>query len=208
MSDFLSHLDLDILEAEIVSEGDLEQYGVKGMKWGVRRSQAQLDRAAGRRPEGVSRKTNREAQRDASRSARAKMYYGEGAGTRRKLLNAEINAKAKKDPSYKKAFDHHLERQDMGSHAQKARGERKRTDARKAVGKTARGVHRLAAGGFGSTTMTAAAVFSAYKVLKQTGADKKIASAGKKAFADVAQTLKNWDYKNGPNPLTFLFNKG
>ena len=59
MSDFLSHLDLDILEAEIVSEGDLEQYGVKGMKWGVRRSQAQLDRAAGRKQKRAARKKNR-----------------------------------------------------------------------------------------------------------------------------------------------------
>ena len=59
MSDFLSHLGLDILEAEIVSEGDLEQYGVKGMKWGVRRSQAQLDRAAGRTQKRASRKKSR-----------------------------------------------------------------------------------------------------------------------------------------------------
>jgi hypothetical protein len=28
----------------------LEHYGIKGMKWGVRRSQAELDRAAGRKP--------------------------------------------------------------------------------------------------------------------------------------------------------------
>lgn len=29
---------------------DIEHYGVPGMKWGVRRSQASLDRAAGRKP--------------------------------------------------------------------------------------------------------------------------------------------------------------
>lgn len=41
---------------EPMSDAVLQHYGVKGMKWGVRRSQAQLDRAAGRRP---SRKTAR-----------------------------------------------------------------------------------------------------------------------------------------------------
>lgn len=34
---------------QMTDEEFLQHYGVKGMKWGVRRSQAELDRAAGRR---------------------------------------------------------------------------------------------------------------------------------------------------------------
>ena len=84
------------------------------MKWGVRRDN----------PSGVSRKTNREARKDAQEFARAKMFYGEGAGTRRKLIKAKVEGKSKKDPNYKKAFDQHLSNQDMSKHAEKARGER------------------------------------------------------------------------------------
>jgi hypothetical protein len=96
----------------------LAHFGVKGMKWGQRK---------GAMP-GVSSKTNRAAKKDAKEFARAKMFYGEGAGTRRKLIKATVEAKSKKDPSYKKAFDSHLGNQDMASQASKARGERKRKD--------------------------------------------------------------------------------
>ncbi len=63
-----------------VEEFYLQHYGVKGMKWGVRRN----------RPEGVSRRTNREAKKDAKEYTKAKMYYGEGAGTRRVHIHSEL----------------------------------------------------------------------------------------------------------------------
>lgn len=95
----------------------LSHYGVKGMKWGVRKDRS-----------GVSRRTNREARKDAQEYARAKMFYGQGAGTRRKLIRATVNEKKRKDESYAKAFDQHLQDQDMSRHASKARSERSRRD--------------------------------------------------------------------------------
>ena len=65
----------------------LEHYGVKGMKWGVRR----------------------EAKRDANKFAKAKMYYGEGAGTQRKLIKATVESKRKKDSQYGEAFDYYMD---------------------------------------------------------------------------------------------------
>ncbi len=56
----------------------LEHYGVRGMRWGVSND----------RRGGVSRKTDKVARKDAQEFARAKMYYGTGAGTRRKLIRA------------------------------------------------------------------------------------------------------------------------
>lgn len=157
-------------------EDFLAHFGVKGMKWGVTRSPAP----------GVSARTNREARKDANEFARAKMFYGEGAGTRRKLIKATVEAKAKKDPSYQKAFDHHMANQDLGKRAAQARGERKRKDTTKAVGKTARGVKNLALGIGAPVTITSLAVYTAAKNPKVRAV---VTNAGKTAYS----TVKNSD---------------
>jgi hypothetical protein len=104
----------------IIDEEDyLEHFGVKGMRWGVRNEE---------RPGGVSRKIDRMARKDAEEAARAKAFYGEGAGTRRKLIKQTVEGKTKRIPGYKQAFDHHLDNQDTSKHASKAVSERKRKD--------------------------------------------------------------------------------
>lgn len=118
----------------------LAHYGVKGMHWGIRND----------REPGVSRKTDKMAERDAKEYARAKMFYGEGAGTRRKLIKTTVEARSK-DPAYKSAFDRHYANQDLGSHAQKARGERSRTDKKKAVKQGSGFVARRLTGEMGTT---------------------------------------------------------
>jgi hypothetical protein len=80
----------------------IEHIGVKGMRWGVRK-----DRAP-----GVSREVDRHARKDAHEFARSKAFFGEGAGTRRKLIKQTVEGKTKNIPGYKQAFDHHLSRQD------------------------------------------------------------------------------------------------
>ena len=65
-----------------MGHSELMHYGVKGMKRGVRRR----------------------ARRDAKEFTQAKMYYGEGAGNRRKLIKATVKARSK-DPFYKSEFD-------------------------------------------------------------------------------------------------------
>lgn len=158
----------------------LAHFGVKGMRWGVRKDDHP----------GASRSTNREAKKDAGEFARAKMFYGEGAGTRRKLIKATVESKAKKDPTYKEAFDHHLNNQDLGKHASKARGERKRKDVVSKTGKTARGVHRSLTGGFGSVSMASAAVAGGYLVAKQRGYDKVVIGAAKTTYRTVRNNVQ------------------
>lgn len=111
------------------SPGDiLEHYGVKGMKWGFRKSDG---------PSGVPHKTNKMARSDAEEFTKAKLYYGEGAGTRRKLIKAKVDERSK-DPLYKKAFDYHVEKTDMAKRAKQAQKKRKRVDRTATVKKTAR----------------------------------------------------------------------
>lgn len=100
------------------TEEFLEHFGVKGMQWGVRKD----------RTTGVSRKVDKDARKDAEEFARAKSFFGEGAGTRRKLIKQTVDAKSKRNPDYAKAFEQHLGRQDQSKHASKAVSERKSID--------------------------------------------------------------------------------
>lgn len=95
----------------------LAHYGVPGMKWGVRKSGSS------------SRKTVRTAKKDAKRHMDAKMFYGKTAGTKRKLLKAEVTQKKKNMPGYEKEFEKALANVDQAKSARKATRTRKRKDA-------------------------------------------------------------------------------
>lgn len=127
------------------------------MKWGVRKDR-----------DGVPRSTDREARKDAKEYARAKMFYGESAGNRRKLINASVKAKGSRDPAYQRAFDRHLTNQDMAKHASKARGERARKDARNSIGRTTRGIKNVVYGNAGRATVSAIAIVAGAKYLSTT----------------------------------------
>ena len=113
----------------------LEHAGVKGMKWGVRKET---------RDSGIPRKTDRRAKKDADEFAKAKMFYGEGAGTRRKLIKTKVESTSNRDPAYKQAFERHLNNQNMAKRASQATTLRRRTDTKNAIKKTSKGfVHIL-----------------------------------------------------------------
>ena len=119
----------------------------------------------------------KEARKDAKEYARAQMFYGEGAGTRRKLIQATVDGKIARDPAYGRAFRQELSRQDMADHVTKARWERERRDAVQATRKTVRAVvtgnHRGA-----NTTVLVVGVAAYYA--HQFGIDKKLYEAGKR----------------------------
>lgn len=160
----------------------LEHYGVMGMRWGVRKDEG---------GSGISnRRTDREAAKDAKEYARAKMFYGEGAGTRRKLINKSVEAKSKKDPEYKKAFDYHVEKQDLSEHASKARSERHRKDAVNSTRRTARGVKNVLLGNPQYATIAAIAIGTAGSAAYKAGLHKKVARWGKTTYMKAAQGLR------------------
>lgn len=150
----------------------LEHYGIKGMRWGHRKADQDG-------PEGVPAKTNRDAKKDAEEFTKAKLFYGEGAGTRRKLIKAKVEAKSAKDPLYKKAFDHHVEKTDLAKRSEQAVKERKRTDVKKSVKKTGKGVGHILRGNSQYANTAAAVTVAAGGYARAKGYDKKAMDAGK-----------------------------
>ena len=97
----------------------LEHHGGKGMKWGVRKSK-------------------QEARKDAKEYTQAKMYYGKGAGNRRKLIKAKVNSIKKVNPIYKREFDKLVSQTDMAKRSDEAISQRHRTDRKEAAGRAYR----------------------------------------------------------------------
>ena len=116
-----------------MSDTFLEHYGVKGMKWGVRRNKVQ-----------------RMAGKDAQEFARAKMFFGEGAGTRRKLIREKVSSRRNTVKGYGEAFDSALAKEDLGRHGDKAVSERKRKDVVKTNKQRAGAIARKATGEWGT----------------------------------------------------------
>lgn len=168
----------------------LAHYGVKGMRWGKRSN----------RPSTTPRRTERLAAKDAKEAAQAKMYYGEGAGVRRRLIKNTVNSRMK-DPAYAEAYNRHFEGQDLAKAAVKARSKRKRTDTVKGTTKTVKGVHHILNGNSQYASATAALLVGGAMYAHKTGIDKVILNKGKtlinspqfkKTSGDIFDQIKNF----------------
>lgn len=192
-------------------DNSLQHYGIKGQSWGVRRFQNEdgsLTEAGKQRygyydrGDGTKdyKRIKKDAANDAKEYARAKAYYGEGAGTRRKKIKNRISERMK-DPDYKAEFDRQMKNQDMEKHQKAADRERKVEDTKQFVGKTARGVKNFLLG-VGTASLTA---ISLVNIARATGADKKIAEWGKTTLSKVVDLFKKRDpavdaYNNSRTP--------
>jgi hypothetical protein len=160
-------------ETAMKPSSELVHHGVKGMHWGVRHDG----------PAGVSSSTNREAKKDAKEFARAKQFYGKGAGTRRKLIKATVEGKSKKSSSYKKAFDHHLANQDTSKHAAKAQTERKRKNVVSSARRGVRGTSHILRGNSQYASAATAIAVGGAMYAHKSGIDKTILNAGKTVYS-------------------------
>ena len=148
-------------------------FGVKGMHWGVHKIESQ-------------------AKSDANEHTKAKLFYGEGAGTRRKLIKAKVEQRSK-NPDYKKAFDAAVASQNLDKRAAQATRTRTRKDTTNSLRKTARGVHRQLSGGFGPVTASAATIAAGAAYAHRTGLDKAALNKARTTVTPAVQVaVKTW----------------
>ena len=130
----------------------------------------------------LGKSINRIAESDAAKWARAEMFFGEGAGTRRKLLEAEISHKVENVSGYHEAFQKAYSKQNMAEHAIKAAKERQRIDRTNMIGKNARALIR---GDRRSLSTGLFVIVTIAYVAHQTGYDQVVFDEGKKYYRKV-----------------------
>lgn len=145
------------------------------------------------------------ASKDAERWVAAEMFYGTGAGTRRKLLHAELSKKFDM-PGYADAFAKAYEKLDLNKYAAAAIKERKRIDRtgvmKKNFGALLRGDRRGMSNGFAATVIIIG-------VCRATGYDKVVLAKAVNAKHKLDHELekykarRRWNGKpNKTSPVT------
>lgn len=142
----------------------------------------------------------REAIRDAHEYALAKMFYGEGAGVRRRLINQTVQFKIANIPGYDVAFQQELAKQDFAKLSRKARHERRKIDALRSVNKNGSAIVR---GDWRAMSFPIVVVAGTAIVMHQTGADKKALDFTKKEYRKaklwVSTKHHDWKHRNDDN---------
>lgn len=129
----------------------------------------------------------REAAKDAKEAAAAYMSYGEGAGTRRKLIATAVEYKDARIPGYGAAFDQAYAAQDMTKHVKNAKRTRVAKDVGAVAGKNVRALARGDKNGMSAPLVIAIVVAG---VAHKTGYDKKALDYTKRKSNDVRAWLK------------------
>lgn len=174
-------------------EDFLSHHGIKGQRWGIRND----------RIPGVSRRVHKIAGKDAKEHARAKLFYGEGAGTRRKLINAKVEYNRKNVPGYSKAFDAHASAQNLSDHSNKAIKERDSIDRRNRNKKRAGAIARRLTGEWGTQ--------AAFVALAATGAAFAQSPKGRQflnsGVSKVKSAQSNFVRKQGAKRVSDMLKK-
>ena len=153
------------------NNSELYHTGVLGMKWGHRKTKSDT----------ISKHTASLANKDAKRYADAKMFYGKTAGTKRKLLKAELDKKKRTIPGYEEHFNKTLENVDYAKSAKKAVVTRKSKDAAYRARVTTKQIFNV------TGPLTVAAGMAVYNANKPT-VDSYIA----KQFTKAVSIIRNY----------------
>ena len=134
-------------------------------------------------------KIEKMAAKDAYRLASAEMAFGEGAGTARKLINAEIDQKllTYADTDYNDLLRLEYELLDRGKLAKKAIQNRKVLDLSAKAGQNFRAVK---SGNLNNATTGVAVIIGIYMVAKKTGYDKVVEAKAKEFYKKAKTEVK------------------
>lgn len=141
-------------------------------------------------------KITKMAAKDAERWGAAAMFYGKGAGTRRKLIGTEIGQKVATIPGYMEAFDKAFDKLDQNKFAKNAVKERKRIDRADFLRRNTRG---LLTGNRSSLTTGVLVVSVAWYIAHETGYDLVIKAEIKERYRRLEQDIKIWNEKRKLN---------
>lgn len=144
-----------------------------------------------------TRSVQKQAAKDAHEYAAAYMAYGEGAGTRRKLIEGTVGYKAEFVPGYREAFEREHSAQNMEKHAKNAKGAQ-RTKA--VVNSVNRNTRAIASGKHENMSTGLLIIGAAGYLLHKTGHDKTVLEFGKKQLKKARKRFKK--VTNQPGPTT------
>lgn len=129
----------------------------------------------------------KDAAKDAAEYASARMSYGEGAGTRRKLIVSAVEYKASRIPGYQQAFESALAKQDITKHIKNAKRTRKAKDVGAVTSRNIKAVARGDRNGMSTPVIIAIVVGT---VAHKTGYDKKAWEYSKRKTVEIRAWLK------------------
>lgn len=134
------------------------------------------------------------ASEDANNWAVAEMFFGPGAGTRRKLLHAQISDKIHSVDGYLEAFDAAYSKVDWADAANRAVKERQKIERGALIKRNTRGI---LTGNRKNLSTTVLVVGVAYFYARETGLDKEIKAEAQKRYRQTKAWIerKRRDYK-------------
>lgn len=133
------------------------------------------------------RNIKKQATRDAGEYAAAYMAYGEGAGTRRKLIEGTVGYKAEFIPGYREAFEAAHGSQNMADHAKNAKTENRRKKINESV---ARNTKAVVSGKYENLAPTLLIAGSIAYGMHQTGLDRVVVDAVKTRYTKVRKHFR------------------
>lgn len=127
------------------------------------------------------------AEQDAHEWGLAEMFFGEGAGTRRKLISAKVDQKAHDIPGYAEAFSDATSRLNQLEMAEKAVAERKRIDRAAKAGKN---IRALKSGNLRGLSTGVYVIVGGVYLAHVTGYDKIIQEEAKRLYKKAKVEVK------------------
>lgn len=135
----------------------------------------------------TNRNVQKQAQKDAHEYAAAYMAYGEGAGTRRKLIEGTVGYKAEFVPGYREAFEAEHSAQNMEQHAKNAKTSNRAKSVNKVV---TRNTKALVAGKYENASTGLIIIGAIGYGLHATGLDKPVIDFTKKQYKKARQRFR------------------